>query len=81
MTDRILAGDGDRGVDARAESTIAETEGWFVRQGLPHFIAGYTATGSVLPRAVPVLLLAFLFSDGVDVVGFAHRPTVRTART
>ncbi|WP_255152446.1 hypothetical protein [Halorarius halobius] len=58
----MLVGGGDRGVDARTESTVAETERWFVRQGLPHFIAEYTATGNVLPRSVPVLALAFLFS-------------------
>lgn len=45
-------------VDALTE----ETEWWFIRQGLPHFIADYTATEKVLPRAVPALVLAFLLS-------------------
>ncbi|MFB6155464.1 MAG: hypothetical protein ABEJ22_06180 [Haloferacaceae archaeon] len=37
-----------------------EIERWFVDQGLPHFIDGYTVTGHVLPRTLPVLTLSFL---------------------
>lgn len=52
------------GRDASVDVDIAieETERWFVRQGLPHFIADYTATENVLPRAIPVLTLSFLVS-------------------
>jgi len=38
-------------------------ERWFVRRGIPHFISGYSATEDVLTRALPVLVLAFLFSS------------------
>ena len=38
----------------------AATERWFVRQGLPHFIADYSVTGDVLTRALPFLTLVFV---------------------
>lgn len=44
------------------DGVIEDTERWFVRQGLPHFIADYTAAEKVLPRTVPVLTLSFLVS-------------------
>lgn len=36
------------------------TEKWFIHQGLPHFIEGYSVTGDVLTRAVPFLTLVFV---------------------
>ena len=41
---------------------IAATERWFVRRGVPHFTAEYSAAEDVLTRALPVLILAFLAS-------------------
>jgi hypothetical protein len=41
-------------------AAIRETEQWFVKRGLPHFIDDYSATRDVLTRAVPVLTLIFL---------------------
>jgi len=40
----------------------ADVERWFVKRGVPHFINGYSATDDVLTRALPLLVLAFLFS-------------------
>jgi len=42
-----------------------EVERWFLRQGLPHLIEGYRASTGVFNRALPFLLLVFLF----DVIG------------
>lgn len=41
-------------------AALGATEEWFLRRGLPHFIAHYSATRDVLTRAVPVLTLIFL---------------------
>ena len=38
------------------------TDRWFVKRGVPHFMATYTAGEDVLTRALPVLTLAFLLS-------------------
>jgi hypothetical protein len=43
------------------EERIVETERWFLKRGLPHFIADYSPTEDVLTRAVPLLTLIFLF--------------------
>lgn len=40
-----------------------ETETWFIRRGLPHFIDDYRATEDVLTRALPLLVLYFLFTS------------------
>lgn len=62
-----------------------DTERWFVRRGIPHFIQDYSATGDIFTRAAPVLVsilfleLFFTFGDrfaglaqaGVFVVGVA----------
>ena len=37
------------------------TERWFLKRGLPHFIAGYSITRDVLTRAVPFLIFVALF--------------------
>ena len=42
------------------DAAIRETEAWFVKRGLPHFIADYSVTRDVLTRAVPALTLVFL---------------------
>lgn len=47
---------GEEGDDDRRR----RTERWFVRQGLPHFIADYSVTGDVLTRALPFLMLVFV---------------------
>lgn len=39
---------------------IAQTERWFLRRGIPHFIDDYRATDDVFTRALPVLLFVFL---------------------
>ncbi len=46
-----------------------ETERWFVKRGVPHFIVAYNASEDVLTRALPTLTLAFLFSSisGIDL--------------
>lgn len=41
-------------------AALEATEDWFLKRGLPHFIAHYSATRDVLTRAVPVLTLIFL---------------------
>lgn len=45
---------------ARDGAAIEETERWFLKRGLPHFIADYSVTRDVLTRAVPLLALIFL---------------------
>ncbi len=37
-------------------------ERWFLRQGLPHLIHGYRASTDVFTRAIPFLVLVFLFN-------------------
>jgi hypothetical protein len=39
----------------RPETALVQTEQWFVRQGLPHFIVGFSPGRAVLTRALPVL--------------------------
>ncbi len=46
------------GVDERSQ-----TEKWFVDRGVPHFIDSYNASEDVLTRALPILVLLFLFSS------------------
>ena len=41
----------------------AQTETWFVDRGVPHFIDSYNASEDVLTRALPILILFFLFSS------------------
>ena len=43
------------------DDAVVETERWFLKRGLPHFIADYSPTEDVLTRAVPLLTLIFLF--------------------
>ena len=43
------------------DAPIIETERWFLKRGLPHFIADYSPTRDVLTRAVPLFTLIFLF--------------------
>lgn len=52
-----------------SEREVSEqTERWFVRQGVPHFIYDYSASRDVLTRAVPLLTLILLF----EVAGAAN---------
>ena len=43
----------------------AATERWFLTRGVPHFIAGYSATEDVWTRAAPLLAVVFL----AEIVG------------
>ena len=47
---------------------LEETERWFLRRGIPHFIEEYRADEDVFTRAAPVLILVFL----VEVAGAAN---------
>jgi hypothetical protein len=49
-----------QGAASNREAIVA-TERWFIKRGLPHFIADYSPTEDVLTRAVPLLTLIFLF--------------------
>jgi hypothetical protein len=44
-----------------SDDAVVATERWFLKRGLPHFIADYSPTRDVLTRAVPLLTLIFLF--------------------
>lgn len=46
---------------AQTDEALPNTERWFLKRGLPHFIADYSPTRDVLTRAVPLLTLIFLF--------------------
>ena len=47
-------------MDDRARAELAaQTERWFVKRGLPHFIDEYRATTDVWTRAAPFLILVF----------------------
>lgn len=46
----------------RETDRIAAVERWFIKRGIPHFIADYSATEDVLTRALPVLTAIFLLS-------------------
>ncbi|MGI9614864.1 MAG: hypothetical protein ACR2QO_18280, partial [Acidimicrobiales bacterium] len=50
----------ERNTEHTAEG--AAVESWFLHQGLPHLIDGYKATTDVFTRALPFLLLVFLFN-------------------
>jgi hypothetical protein len=43
-----------------SDQAISETERWFLKRGLPHFIDNYSPTRDVLTRAAPLLTLIFL---------------------
>lgn len=46
-----------------SKDSPVNTEQWFVDRGVPHFIDSYSASEDVLTRALPVLVLLFLFSS------------------
>ncbi len=48
---------------SRQQDSRADTETWFVDRGVPHFIDAYNASEDVLTRALPMLVLLFLFSS------------------
>jgi len=59
-------------VNARTKPPLPEKppiERWFVRRGVPHFIANYSATEDVWTRALPALIILFLLSavSGIDL--------------
>jgi hypothetical protein len=39
----------------RVQTALAQTEQWFVRHGMPHFIVGFSPSRAVLTRALPAL--------------------------
>ena len=43
-----------------SDPATTETERWFLKRGLPHFIADYSPTRDVLTRAVPLFALIYL---------------------
>ena len=45
---------------------LRDTEGWFIRRGLPHFIASYSATRDIWTRALPALTLLFLAEIAIN---------------
>lgn len=49
-------------MNSEADSS-KQTEDWFVDRGVPHFIDAYNASEDVLTRALPALMLLFLFSS------------------
>lgn len=51
--------------DPDRASLVEDTERWFLRRGIPHFIEDYRAGEDVLTRALPVLALVFV----VEVAG------------
>ncbi|MCU1427992.1 MAG: hypothetical protein JWL83_1992 [Actinomycetia bacterium] len=42
------------------ERIVASTEDWFLKRGLPHFIADYSASRDIWTRALPALTVVFL---------------------
>jgi hypothetical protein len=51
----MAADSGDATEAAAVAEALARTEQWFVRQGLPHFVAGFSPARTVLTSALPVL--------------------------
>jgi hypothetical protein len=51
---------GWRIVDDGRSAAFTATERWFLKRGLPHFIADYSITRDVLTRAVPFLTVVLL---------------------
>ena len=50
------------------DASLAATERWFLRRGIPHFIEGYRASDDIFTRALPVLSLVLL----VELLGAAN---------
>ena len=65
---------------AEDRRVIERTERWFVSQGLPHFIADYSATEDIFTRALPLLTLIFVIevagAVNVDWVWWANLSAV-----
>ena len=49
-------------MDGRDGTERLAVERWFLRQGLPHLIDDYRASTDVFTRAIPFLVLVFLFN-------------------
>lgn len=43
-----------------SSAAIERTERWFIERGVPHFIAGYSASRDVFTRTLPILTAIFL---------------------
>lgn len=48
------------GETTRIDVALDETERWFLKRGIPHFIAEYRATEDVFTRMLPYFLIVFL---------------------
>lgn len=62
MSESSPSAESDQRETSPINTTIAETEQWFVSQGLPHFAPEYTATEKIFPRMSPILALSFLIT-------------------
>ena len=45
---------------------LGETENWFIRRGLPHFIAHYSASSDIWTRALPALTLLLVAEIAIN---------------
>jgi len=54
------AGPADNTPQANLDASLAEVEWWFLRRGMPHFIADYDASTSVWTRAIPFLGVVYV---------------------
>lgn len=63
----LIAEDGSaRLARVERDAVLRETERWFLKRGLPHFIAEYNAVQDIWVRALPVLVLLFLVEVAVN---------------
>ncbi|HEX5615257.1 MAG TPA: hypothetical protein VFZ83_08895 [Acidimicrobiia bacterium] len=56
-------------MDTTGEWHVANTERWFLKRGLPHFIAHYDASRDVWPRVLPALTLLFVL-EAAQAINF-----------
>ena len=47
-------------MDRRTDQLSDDIEHWFVKRGVPHFIAHYTATTDIWTRSAPLLAIAYV---------------------
>ena len=72
----------ERSPDPLMTPDIRQTiESWFIAEGVPHFIDGYSASANVLTRAAPVLVAYLVVTIGMTgelpVLGRAQHPRGR----
>jgi len=66
---------------AGGDTAIRECERWFIRRGVPHFIADYDASSDIWTRSLPLLLVLYLLRglyalDLNESIGFNLLATV-----